>query len=71
MVPIDRAFSDRRSGKERRKRLTLHKIRYRGKERRRFGERRLRLERRNGWVRVSRWASASLSDLKIAKFLKP
>ncbi len=30
----------------------------------------LREERRDGWVRISKWSSVNLHDLKISKYLK-
>jgi hypothetical protein len=70
MTDIKRATSERRSGKDRRKRFTFDYFFYRKPERRKLTDRRLREERRNGWVRVSKWSSVFLRDLKIAKFLK-
>jgi hypothetical protein len=29
----------------------------------------LQEERRDGWVRISKWSSANLQDLKIAKYV--
>jgi hypothetical protein len=74
-----RSMSDRRNGKDRR-RLTaikrlfsyplgLHQQRY--NPRAEPGERRHQLERRGGWVRLSRWSSVHLGSLKISKFLIP
>jgi hypothetical protein len=74
MTQVERAPTDRRSGKDRRKlfRLSrfLPKSREDGLERRREGERRSKSERRSGWIRINRWASVQLERLKIAKFLK-
>ena len=61
---------DRRSGKDRRRIFTPAHLFYKGSERRKLKERRLQTERRQGWVRVGKWASVFLRDLKIAKFLK-
>jgi hypothetical protein len=33
-------------------------------------DRRSQEERRDGWVRISKWSSANLPDLKISKFLQ-
>ena len=74
MPEIDRAPFDRRSPKERRKRLSLARFKYKSErqesERRGPSDRRTTPERRNGWVRMSKWASVCLDKLKIAKFLK-
>jgi hypothetical protein len=69
MFALKRDIFDRRSGKDRRKIISLHRFYYRGPERRAMQDRRLLEERRNGWVRIDKWSSAHLSDLKIAKFL--
>ena len=66
----ERAFTERRTGKERRKTFSLSRFLYKGEERRTLGERRSLDERRDGWVRVSKWSSVFLWDLKIAKFLR-
>ena len=71
MLNIKRAFSDRRSGKDRRRAFSLRRFRYHGPERRKFQQdRRIQLERRDGWVRLDRWSSAKLQDLKLAKYLQ-
>jgi hypothetical protein len=69
MYAMKRDFFDRRSGKDRRRIISLHRFSYRGPERRAMQDRRLQEERRNGWVRIDKWSSVHLSDLKIAKFL--
>ena len=69
MHTLTRSHSDRRSGKERRKSLSLHRFRYKGSERRAAKERRSQFERRNGWVRISKWSSIKMRDLKIARYL--
>ena len=69
MHTLTRSHSDRRSGRERRKSLSLHHFRYKGSERRAAKERRSPSERRNGWVRISRWSSVKMRGLKIAKYL--
>lgn len=61
---------DRRSGKDRRRVYNLSRIVYGGVERRNGTERRSKAERRAGWVRVSKWSSVFLRDLKIARFLR-
>jgi hypothetical protein len=70
MVTIDRAFLERRSGKERRRRVQIQRFFFKGLERRSTNDRRENEERRRGWIRVSKWSSAPLADLKIGKFLK-
>lgn len=69
MRKSQREFIERRSGKERRRTFSLRRWRYSGPERRRRGERRNPVERREGWIRITRWSSAPLSDLKIFKYL--
>ena len=58
---------DRRSLKDRRRPYHLSRLTYRGVERR-DQKRRSQGERRAGWVRVSKWSSVYLQDLKIGKF---
>jgi hypothetical protein len=70
MVTVDRAFMERRSGKERRRRMQIQRFFFKGLERRGTNDRRENEERRRGWIRVSKWSSAPLAELKIAKFLK-
>ena len=70
MSEIKRAFIERRSGRERRLKFKLGRLFYKGSEKRNLTDRRLPIERRDGWVRISKWSSVSLPDLKIAKFLK-
>ena len=70
MTGIHRAVTERRSGKERRRKISLRRLFYRGPEKRSTRDRRLPEERRDGWVRISKWSSVPLWDLKIAKFLK-
>lgn len=71
MLRIKRAFSDRRSGKDRRRAFSLRRFRYHGPERREFKQdRRTQMERRDGWVKIDRWSSVKLQDLKLAKYLQ-
>lgn len=65
-----RSSTDRRSIKDRRKAINFHCLYYSGKEKRSKEDRRLQLENRKGWVRVSKWSSVYLWDLKIARFFK-
>jgi hypothetical protein len=71
MPEVFRRFPERRNGKDRRKIFKLHRFFYKGPERRKALEDRRSLEeRRDGWVRINKWSSANLPDLKISKFLK-
>ena len=70
MYALKRSFTDRRSGKDRRRLLGLHRFRYKGSERRAVDERRSQIERRDGWVRIGKWSSVKMQDLKIAKYLQ-
>ena len=70
MPQILRINPERRSGKERRRIFSLHRFFHKGPERRKaLHDRRLLEERRDGWVRISKWSSVNLHDLKISKFL--
>ena len=72
MVTLKRSFSDRRSGKDRRRYVSLRRFLYKGPERRRIQQdRRSQLERRDGYVRIDRWSSVKMRDLKLAKYLQP
>ena len=71
MPETHRAPSERRSGQDRRKIFSLHRFFYKGPERRKaLHDRRSQDERRDGWVRISKWSSAKLHDLKISKYLQ-
>ena len=70
MFELKRDNSDRRSGKDRRRNINVHRLLYKGPERRILQDRRTQEERRDGWVRIDRWSSAYLPDLKIAKYLR-
>jgi hypothetical protein len=61
---------ERRSGKDRRKIFNHGHLFFRRAARKNLPEQRSKPERRAGWVRINKWASVYLSDLKIAKFLK-
>jgi len=65
-----RSKSDRRTGSDRRKVFSLKHFRFKSDNRRKVGDRRLALERRQGWVRLTKWSSVNLSKLKISKYLK-
>lgn len=66
-----RSTQDRRSGKDRRRLMSIKHLFFRYPERREGNERRQSTERRNGWVRISKWASVYLPSLKISKFIRP
>ncbi len=66
-----RTMQDRRSVKDRRRLSALKNFFLRRSSGRASQDRRKQLERRTGWIRVSKWSSAYLPTLKIAKFLKP
>jgi 23S rRNA A2030 N6-methylase RlmJ len=69
MDMLKRSFSDRRADKDRRRILSLHRLRYKGSERRMLRDRRSQIERRDGWVKIGKWSSVKMQDLKIAKYL--
>jgi hypothetical protein len=62
-------IQDRRSGRDRRKTLSVARIFFRAPNRRK-SERRSLPERRLDWVKIDKWSSVCLNHLKIAKFLK-
>jgi hypothetical protein len=71
MSQVLRIIPERRTGKDRRKIFSLHRFFYTGSERRKaLHDRRLQEERRDGWVRISRWSSVNIRDLKISKYLQ-
>lgn len=71
MMPIGkRAFIERRSGRNRRRFPSVRGFFFGGKERRKSSERRTGIERRDGWVHISKWSSVPLKQLKISKFIK-
>ena len=65
-----RSMHDRRSGKDRRNIGVLKHFFLKTRDRGDDKERRQTLERRRGWVRLSKWSSVHLRSLKISKFLK-
>ncbi len=71
MTQVERSVNERRCGVDRRNWLKVSKLLYNGPEKRKIKDRRSHGERRDGWVRTNRWSSVCLSDLKIAKYLKP
>jgi hypothetical protein len=65
-----RIIPERRNGKDRRRIFSLHRFFHKGTERRKaLQDRRMLEERRDGWIRISRWSSVNLHDLKISKYL--
>jgi hypothetical protein len=71
MPAVFRRFPEIRTGKESRKIFWLHRFVYKGRERRyALQDRRSQEERRDGWVRINKWLSMNLHDLKIYKYLK-
>ena len=70
MPQVLRIISERRTGKDRRRIFSLHRFFYKGLERRNaLYDRRSQKERRDGWVRISKWSSVEIENLKIAKYL--
>ena len=69
MFETKRDFYDRRSGKDRRRKIKLAYFSYKEPERRNLKERRLQAERRQDWVRVSKWSSVCLREIKLSKFI--
>ena len=70
-MPINkRVSSERRSGKDRRKIFSLHRFFYNGPERRDLKDRRSQIERLDGWIRVGKWESVNMHDLKLTKYLQ-
>jgi hypothetical protein len=71
MPEVFRRVPERRTGKERRRVLSVHRFFYEGPERRKtLRDRRSQEERRDGWVRINKWSSVNLHDLKISRYLK-
>ena len=70
MPQVLRIIPERRTGKDRRRIFSLHRFFHKDPERRKaLRDRRLLKERRDGWVRISRWSSTKLHDLKISRYL--
>ena len=71
MPEVFRRFPERLTGKDRRKIFELHRLFYKGPENRKaLEDRRSQKERRDGWIRISKWSSVNLRDLKISKYFK-
>lgn len=65
-----RTMQDRRSGKDRRHLAILKRLLPSDNPARSPVDRRTSPERRSGWVRLTKWSSVHLPDLKLAKWLK-
>jgi hypothetical protein len=70
MSKIERTFQERRSGKGRRKFFSLGRFRHKGLEQRTQKDQRSQQERREGYIKIGKWSSVKMQDLKLAKFLK-
>jgi hypothetical protein len=71
MYALKRNRFDSRSGRDRRRIISLGRFLYKGPDRRRnLNDRRSQEERREGWVRIDKWSSAYLPDLKISRYLR-
>ena len=69
MFEIERASAERRSVKDRRRFFSLRRFHYKSPDRRVPQDRRSRLERRDGYVRIGKWSNVKMQDLKLAKYL--
>jgi hypothetical protein len=70
MSQVLRIIPERPTGKDRRRIFSLHRFFYKGSDRRKaLHDRRAQEERRDGWIRISKWSSTKLHDLKISKYL--
>lgn len=69
MQKNNRAFIERRTGKDRRRIFSIKGRFFRKQDRRIAQERRSDAEHRENWIRVSKWSSAPLKNLKISKYL--
>ena len=67
---IKRLPVERRSGKDRRKIFNHGHFFLRASDKKNLKEGRSQEERRADWVRINKWASVYLWDLKISRFLK-
>ena len=67
MSVIERTSVDRRSVVDRRVAYNLDYFQIGGLERRKGKERRLQLERRDGWIRILMWTSVNIKGLKMAE----
>lgn len=69
MKEIIRSFFERRSWSNRRNFFSIKRLLFSGKNRRNYGERRSDNERRENWVRICKWSSVPLNQLKISKYI--
>ena len=70
MYALKRNRSDGRSGKDRRRIISLQRLFYKGREKKiNVNDRRHQEERRCDWVRIGKWSSVKMQNLKIAKYL--
>jgi hypothetical protein len=69
MAVNKRSFFERRTGKDRRQFFSFKRFCFNQPNRRKSLERRSQTERREYWVRISKWSSAPLKQLKISKYL--
>ena len=69
MYKTERNIVDRRTVRDRRRKIKLAYFSYKGPERRNLEERRSQAERREDWVRISKWSSVCLLNIKLSKFL--
>ena len=67
MSVIEREAIDRRSAADRRVAYDLDYFQNGGIERRKVKDRRSQAERRDGWIRISRWTSVNIQGLKMEK----
>ena len=67
MSVIEREAIDRRSVADRRVAYDLDYFQNGGIERRKVKDRRSQAERRDGWIRISRWTSVNIQGLKMEK----
>lgn len=69
-MPINkRSFIERRTGKDRRRLFSVKGLFFRKQDRRQSQERRSDTEHRENWVRISRWSSVPVDQLKISKYI--
>ena len=67
MSAIEREAIDRRSAVDRRNAYDLDYFQNGGIERRKVKDRRSQAERRDGWIRISKWTSVNKQGLKLEK----
>ena len=71
MPEVPRRRPERRTGKDRRRVISIRRFFHKDPERRKsLRDRRTQQERRDGWIRINKWSSVNLHDLKISKYLK-